>query len=81
MNNNNINSDDISLVLLDAGITAKLSRSDRINFVDLFHCIVTNQSHEVGKLMMERSKYGIESCKNPDEFSLKMKAYMEWVES
>ena len=68
-----------SIVLLDAGISATLSTNDRQNFIDLFHCIVTNQGYKAGILMAERSKGGLEGSIKPEEFANKMQELVESI--
>lgn len=43
------------LVVLDAGLSVRMTRQDRRNFVELFHAIVQNQGQMAGQLMVERS--------------------------
>ena len=47
---------DLRLLLIDAGITAELSKADRENFILLFKAVITNNGALVGRLMIERSR-------------------------
>lgn len=56
----------LELVILDAGLTAKLTRSDRVNFVDLFTAVAFGEGWEAGRLLLERAKH--QECRDPDDF-------------
>ena len=44
------------LVMIDAGLTASLSPTDRANLIEVFYAIIMNNGRRVGQLMIERSK-------------------------
>ena len=67
------------IVLLDGGICASLSIEDRQNFIDLFHCIATNQGYRAGMLIAERSKHGLEGCIHPEEFANQIQELVQSV--
>ncbi|KAG5175474.1 hypothetical protein JKP88DRAFT_265801 [Tribonema minus] len=54
------------LMFLDAGIVTELSRSDRRNFIDLFHAIATGNGREAGNLLIARSRSN--QCEDPKAF-------------
>lgn len=47
-------SEELCLVILDAGIVCELDEIDRKNFVDLFYAIVVGDGKLAGRLMIER---------------------------
>ena len=65
------------LVLIDAGLAASLDRTDRRNFIDLFHAVVTNDGARAGELMIERS--ASHSCVRPEQFKATMKQLVDDV--
>ena len=42
--------------MIDAGLTASLSPTDRANLIEVFYAIIMNNGKRVGQLMIERSK-------------------------
>jgi len=46
----------LEIVILDCGLATKLHANDRRNFVDLLSCVVRDEPHRVGGMIIDRSK-------------------------
>mmetsp|Transcript_23336 Transcript_23336/g.30480 ORF Transcript_23336/g.30480 Transcript_23336/m.30480 type:complete len:540 (-) Transcript_23336:105-1724(-) len=57
---------ELSLTLLDPGITVELGPQDRQNFLDLFSAVAQGQGIRAGTLMLERARES--QCSNPEDF-------------
>lgn len=59
---------DPELVVLDAGLAVELSRSDRRNFIELFHAIAINDGRMAGELMLDRTPGDASRIRDPQGF-------------
>merc|ERR1711924_35416 len=56
------------IVVLDTGLTVKLNRNDRRNFVELFHAISMYDGTRCGELMLHRSPGDPAQVRDPEGF-------------
>jgi aarF domain-containing kinase len=66
-----------NVVLIDCGLVAQLTPKDERNFIDLMHAVVTGQSIEVGRLMIERSRSPPETVYQPEVFCEKVASLVD----
>ena len=64
--------------MIDAGLTASLSKQDRSNFIQVFNAIIRNDGELVGQLMIDKSVHK-NTCRNPELFKKELKRIVSEV--
>ena len=75
--NNNNRDEDLSIVILDAGLAKELTSKDFDNLVSLFRLVVTGKGREVASIFLERSK--VQECRNEEKFRQEMGEFISHI--
>jgi aarF domain-containing kinase len=66
-----------TILIIDCGLIAQLGTRDERNFLDLMHAVITGRSHDVGRLMIERSRSPPDTVYRAPEFCDKVAKLVE----